>query len=104
MTPLTPGSSAIPASALEVLLDIELPLTLRFGKTQLLLGELGEIETGSVIVFDRAPDEPVEILVNGKLVARGEVVMAGGNYAVRLTEVSSHRERMNSSTLPKEIQ
>jgi flagellar motor switch protein FliN/FliY len=103
MTPQNPRTPQNAASALDVLLEIELPVTLRFGKTRMLFGEVASLAPGSPIPFESAPDEPVDILVNGRLVARGEVVMAGGNYAVRLTEVSSRKERINSSAPRKEI-
>jgi flagellar motor switch protein FliN len=82
---------------LDVLLDIELPVTLRFGRTQMLLGDVIALGTGSVIEFDRAVDEPVEVLVNGRVVARGEAVMVQGNYGVRVSEIVSRRERLSSS-------
>jgi flagellar motor switch protein FliN/FliY len=81
-------------SKLDVLLDIELPVTLRFGRTQMLLGDVIALGTGSVIEFDRAVDEPVEVLVNGRVVARGEAVMVQGNYGVRVSEIISRRERL----------
>ena len=51
---------------------------------------------GSVIDLGRAPDEPVEILVSNQVVARGEVVVVGGNYGVRITDVVSPAERVRS--------
>jgi flagellar motor switch protein FliN/FliY len=83
---------------LDVLLDIELPVTLRFGRTQMLLGEVMALGSGSVIEFDRAVDEPVEVLVNGRVIARGETVMVQGNYAVRVSEIASRRERLDSTS------
>ncbi|MBI4475681.1 MAG: FliM/FliN family flagellar motor switch protein, partial [Acidobacteria bacterium] len=68
----------------------------RFGETELTFDELARIGPGSVIDLARAPDDPVEVLVNDKLVARGEVVVAGGHYGVRVTEVLSSAERMRS--------
>jgi len=80
----------------DVLLDVELPLTIRFGSTDLTFGEIMGLETGSLVEFDRAPDEPVEVLVNGRVVARGEIVMVQGNYGVRITEIASRRDRLNT--------
>jgi flagellar motor switch protein FliN/FliY len=79
---------------LDVLLDIELPVTLRFGRTQMLLGDVMALGTGSVIEFDRGVDQPVDVLVNGRVVARGEAVMVQGNYGVRVSEIVSRRERL----------
>jgi flagellar motor switch protein FliN/FliY len=83
---------------LDVLLDIELPVTLRFGRTRMLLGEVMALGAGSVIEFDRAVDEPVEVLVNGRVVARGETVMVQGSYAVRVSEIASRSERLDSTS------
>jgi flagellar motor switch protein FliN/FliY len=85
--------------SLEMLLDIELPLTVRLGSAQMTFGEVMGLNAGSVLEFDRAPEEPVEVLVNGRLVARGEMVVVQGNYGVRITEISSHRERLDSGAL-----
>ncbi|MDE3130175.1 MAG: FliM/FliN family flagellar motor switch protein, partial [Acidobacteriota bacterium] len=79
---------------LDVILDIDLPMVVRFGETQLPLQVLVEFAPGSVIDLGRSPDEPVDVLVSGKLVARGEVVVVGGNYGVRITEVASRVERI----------
>jgi flagellar motor switch protein FliN/FliY len=83
---------------LDVLLDIELPVTLRFGRTHMVLGEVLALGSGSVVEFDRAVDEPVEVLVNGRVVARGETVMVQGNYAVRVSEIASRSERLDSTS------
>jgi len=82
---------------LEVLLDIELPVTLRFGRTQMQLGDVLALGSGSVIEFDHSANEPVEVLVNGRVVARGEAVMVQGNYGVRISEIASRRERLGTS-------
>lgn len=68
------------------LLDIELPVTMRLGKARRLLGELLEVKPGAVIEFDRRLNDPVELVVNGRMVARGEAVMVNGNYGIRITE------------------
>lgn len=85
-----------PADAkLDVLLDIELPVMLRFGRTQMLLGDVMALGTGSVIEFDRAVADPIEVLVNGRVVARGEAVMVQGNYGVRVSEIVSRSARID---------
>jgi flagellar motor switch protein FliN/FliY len=81
-------------SALDLLLDIELPVTLRFGRTQMTLREVMEIGSGSLIDFGQGAEEPVEVLVNGRVVARGEAVMVQGNYGVRISQIESRRERL----------
>lgn len=81
---------------LDVILDIELPLTVRFGRTEMTLQSLTKIGPGSVIDLDRSPDEPIEVLVNDKVIARGEVVVVAGNYGVRITEVVSAADRIRT--------
>jgi flagellar motor switch protein FliN len=77
------------AQALDVLLDVELPVTVRLGATQVNFGDVAGFNTGSLVEFDRAPEEPIELLVNGRIVARGEMVMVQNSYGVRITEVAS---------------
>jgi flagellar motor switch protein FliN len=87
-----------PGTTLDVLLDIELPVTLRFGRTQMSLREVTELSTGSVIDFGQGANESVEIMVNGRVVARGEAVMVQGNYGVRIAEIESRREPVAAAT------
>jgi flagellar motor switch protein FliN/FliY len=71
-----------------MLMDMELPLLVRFGSTKMLLRDLLKLSAGSVIEFGRAPENPVEVLVNGKVVARGTAVVVQGNYGVRISEIA----------------
>jgi flagellar motor switch protein FliN/FliY len=81
-------------SALDLLLDLELPVTLRFGRTQMTLNDVIDLNRGSVIDFGQSAEEPVEVMVNGRVVARGEAVMVQGNYGVRISQIESRRERL----------
>jgi len=81
---------------LDVILDIDLPLSVRFGHAEMSLDALTKLGPGSLIELARMPDDPVELLVNGKLVARGEVVVVSGNYGVRVSEVVSAAERIRT--------
>jgi flagellar motor switch protein FliN/FliY len=97
---LVDGPGAAPAANphrnLDVVLDLELPITVRFGETRLTLDALARLGAGSVIDLERAPDDPVDLLVNGRLVARGEVVVVSGCYGVRVREVVSAADRLRS--------
>jgi flagellar motor switch protein FliN/FliY len=84
-------------SNLEVLKDIELPVTLRFGTTRMTLQELTCLNTGSVIEFDGGLNDPVDVLVNGRVIARGEAVIVQDSYAVRISEIASPSERISLS-------
>jgi flagellar motor switch protein FliN len=74
---------------LDLLMDVELAMTLRFGSRRLSLREVLELNPGSVVELDRRVQEPVDVLLDGRLVARGEVVVLNGNYGLRVTEVVS---------------
>lgn len=81
------GSPEESPGQLDRLMDVELAMTLRFGSRRLPLREILEFCPGTVIELDRQVDEPVDLLLHGKLVARGEVVVVDGNYGLRVTEV-----------------
>ena len=72
---------------LKLVMDVELNVLLRFGQRQMPLREVLELATGSVIELDRQVDEPVELLLDGKVIARGEAVIVDGNYGLRVTEI-----------------
>lgn len=69
------------------LLDVTVPLTVELGKTRVSIAGLSQFAPGTLISLDREAHEPVDILVGGKLVARGEVVTVGNRYGVRITSV-----------------
>jgi len=73
---------------LHLLMDVELAVTLRFGSRRLLLREVLDLNPGAVVDLDRQVEEPVDVLLDGRLLARGEVVVMDGNYGVRVTEVA----------------
>jgi flagellar motor switch protein FliN/FliY len=81
----------------ELLLDVALPISVSFGRASLRIHDAMRLISGSMIELDRALTDPVELLVNDCVIARGEVVVVEGNYGVRLTEIVSHRERLRQS-------
>lgn len=85
-----------PADRIDVILDIDLPLIVRFGRTELPLRTLARMGPGSLIDLGRSADDPVDVLVSNRVVARGEVVIVGGNYGVRILDVVSPKERIRS--------
>lgn len=78
-------------SHLDLLLGVDLNLTLRFGQRTLTLREILELTSGSIIELDRQVQEPADLLLGDKLIARGEVVIVDGNYGLRITEVSDQQ-------------
>lgn len=74
---------------LDLLMDIELGVTLRFGQRQMMLQDILDLQSGSVIELDREIQQPVDLLLDGRVIARGSVVVVDGNYGLRVTEVGS---------------
>ena len=81
---------------LEMLLDVELEAILRFGQRDMLLRDILELRPGSVIELNRNISEPAELLVGGRVIARGDVVIVDGNYGLRITEIESPHQRLGS--------
>ena len=81
---------------LELLLDVELEASLRFGSREMPLGEILDLGPGDVVELDRHVADPVDLIVGDKIVARGEVVLVNGNFGLRVTEVAAPRKRLES--------
>ena len=90
------ASNALANPKLEMVLDIDLPLIVRFGRTVMTLKALSGLGPGSIVDMGRSPDEPVEMLVGERVIARGEVVIVGGNYGIRITDLVSPAERVRA--------
>jgi len=76
-----------PAHNLNLVMDVELNVSLRFGKRVLSLRDVLDLGSGSVVELDRMVDDPIELYLDGKLIARGEAVVVDGNYGLRVTEI-----------------
>jgi flagellar motor switch protein FliN/FliY len=83
-----------PAPDLDVILDIPVSISMEVGNTQIPIRNLLQLNQGSVIELDRLAGEPLDVLVNGTLVAHGEVVMVNEKFGIRLTDVISPGERI----------
>jgi flagellar motor switch protein FliN/FliY len=92
--PVCPAVSPVAADPglgkLGMFMDVELVVTMRFGGRRMLLKDILDLCTGSVVELDQQVQEPVDLLLDGKLIARGEVVVVDGNYGLRITELFSH--------------
>jgi flagellar motor switch protein FliN/FliY len=84
------------ASAIDLLLDVELPVSVSFGRAQLPLKDVIKLTTGSIVELNRAVSEPVDVIVNNCVIARGEVVVVEGNFGVRIRQVISRQERLRT--------
>ena len=98
------ANGGIPAPAMrgdipptmDLLLDVELPVSVSFGKTEIAMKDVLKLTTGSIVELNRGVNEPVEVLVNHCLIARGEVVVVEGNYGVRIQQIISRPDRLRS--------
>ncbi len=79
---------------IDFILDIPLEVTVELGRTKMLIQELLQLGQGSVIELEKLAGEPMEVLVNNKLIARGEVVVVNEKFGVRLTDIISPVERV----------
>lgn len=79
---------------LELLLDVPLEITAELGRTRMIINDLLQLGQGSVIELNKLAGEPLEILVNQKLIARGEVVVVNEKFGIRLTDIISPLERI----------
>ncbi|HEX4278598.1 MAG TPA: flagellar motor switch protein FliN [Bryobacteraceae bacterium] len=80
----------------DLLLEVALPVAVSFGRTSLQIREVLKLNTGSIVELDRFVTDPVEVIVNDCVIARGEVVVVDGNYGVRINQLASREERLRS--------
>ena len=83
-------------SALDMVLDVPVTLSMEVGRTRMPIRELLQLGQGSVIELDRLAGAPMDVLVNGTLIAHGEVVVVNEKFGIRLTDIVSARERVRS--------
>jgi flagellar motor switch protein FliN len=89
-------ATPVPSAGTELLLDVELEASLRFGSREMPLGEILDLGPGDVVQLDRHVSDPVDLIVGDKIVARGEVVLVNGNFGLRVTEVAAPKKRLES--------
>jgi flagellar motor switch protein FliN/FliY len=88
------GGDAARDVNLEVILDVPVTLSMEVGRTRISIRNLLQLNQGSVVELDRAAGEPLDVFVNGTLVAHGEVVVVNEKFGIRLTDVISPAERI----------
>jgi flagellar motor switch protein FliN/FliY len=77
-------------------MEVDLPISVSFGRAQLALRDVLKLNSGSIVELNRTISDPVEIIVNNCVIARGEVVVVEGNYGVRIQQVISREERLRT--------
>lgn len=95
-----PQPAAVPAAGgassnrLDLLLDVPLDLSVELGRTRMSIEKVLGLQGGSILDLDKVAGEPLDILLNGKLVAKGEAVVVGEKFGVRITQIVSPTERL----------
>ena len=92
----TAGEESGEPASLDLILDIPLAVTVELGRSKMLINDLLQLGQGSVIELTKLVGDPLEVLVNNKLVARGEVVVVNEKFGVRLTDIVTPMERVKS--------
>jgi flagellar motor switch protein FliN/FliY len=95
---LSPPSprTGVTGTNIDMLLDVKMPVAIELGRTEMPISEILTLGPGSVVELDKLAGEPVDLLVNDKIVARGEVVVVDENFGVRITMLMSPEERLKS--------
>lgn len=93
------GVTDAPRASAGLLRSIELPVAIRFGSARLSLRELSTLRTGAAVTLDTALTDPAEIVVGGNVIARGEPLIVGGKYAIRITQIASEDERLTTAPI-----
>jgi flagellar motor switch protein FliN/FliY len=92
--PLTADTAGAPDLNLDVILDVPVSLSLEVGRTRIPIRNLLQLNQGSVVELERGAGDPLDVYVNGTLIAQGEVVVVNDRFGVRLTDVVSPTERI----------
>jgi flagellar motor switch protein FliN/FliY len=89
-----PGGSGAPAHDIDLILDIPVQLTVELGRTKIPIRSILQLAQGSVVELDGLAGEPMDVLVNGCLIAQGEVVVVNDKFGIRLTDIVTPSERL----------
>jgi flagellar motor switch protein FliN/FliY len=95
--PFVPLAQAAPPSlptGIDLILDVPLELTVELGRKRMFIKDVLELTIGSIVELDRVAGEPVDVLVNGRIIARGEVVVIEDNFGIRITEIINPQEQL----------
>jgi flagellar motor switch protein FliN/FliY len=82
---------------LDMISDLSLPVAIELGRTSLPIKEILDLQRGSIVEFEKLASEPVDILINGKKMAEGEVVVIEKHFGIRITSLVDHNERLKGS-------
>jgi flagellar motor switch protein FliN/FliY len=96
-SPAAVGPDTGPGPNLQHLLNVRMPLTVRLGSTKMNLGEILRLTQGSIVELEQREEAPLEVLANGHVIARGEVVVVDERFGLRITEIGSSSERIRAT-------
>ena len=94
------ASGGVPEAAsasIDMLLDVALNVRIELGRTRMLVGDVLKLAKGAVVELDKLAGDPVDLLVNGRLIARGEILVLNDSFCVRVTEILNPKERLAAS-------
>jgi flagellar motor switch protein FliN len=91
------GKPAGGAGSIDMLMDVSLNVRIELGRTHMTVEEIVNLQGGSVVTLDRLAGEPVDVLVNNKLVARGEVLVLNDKFCIRVTEIMTPEQRAKAT-------
>jgi len=95
-SPLSPAEQGGVSGNIGLLMDVSMQLTVELGRTKMLIKDILSMGEGTIVELDKLAGEPVDLLVNGKLIAKGEVVVIDENFGVRVTDIISPMERISN--------
>jgi flagellar motor switch protein FliN/FliY len=85
-----------PKADLDLIMDVEVPVSVELGRTEMPIGQILELGPGSIVELEKMASDPVDLYVNNKLIARGEVVVADENFGIRITSVVDPKQRVKT--------
>lgn len=104
MPDLGGGAGGATATSLELLSDVDLHVTIELGRTQMLVEDVLKLGEGSVVELDKLAGDPVDVYVNQRLVARGEVLVLNDNFCIRISEIVANLEEQAEAAAEEEAQ
>jgi flagellar motor switch protein FliN len=99
-SPVETRQAAPVPEAASLLMSVKLPIRILLGRAELCLRDVAQLVNGSVVRLDCSPDDPVEVIVNDRVIAHGEVVVVSGNYGVRITRIATRDEKAALASSP----
>ncbi len=99
LEPLDEGSDLAKSPNIDLVLDVHLPVVVELGRTRRLVKEILQLQRGSVITLDKMAGEPANLVINGIVMALGEIVVIDDNFGIRITKMVSRLDRLQGSSL-----